>query len=183
MKLQDFLDAIDYRLIFDDQSEEYERDNWSVYYQNYKSPFEWDKTYFRDIYAYWGGVIILQFDGEEESKPLKMVTVKEGYEGKYNNLIGVGGSICDLLHYYDFLFDQDCFYLASKKEFEYDIEESLEDIDYDEKFTEIHKLNNNGCWENRNLVEGLLLITNYRLDYSSTTNDHIIESLTVFKVL
>lgn len=182
MELASFLATVDYKIISGNQSEANDKSNWQVYYQSYSSPFEWDKTHLRDVFAYWGDIVTLQFDGEKEFKPLKMISVNEGCQGKFNHLIGVGDSISDFIQYYDFLFDQDCFYLASKKPMEYNIEKFLEDFDYDEGFFEMNRLNNNGDWEDRNIIEGLVLVANYRADYSLRTNDHIIESISVFKV-
>ena len=183
LKFQEFLCSIEYSVISEEQIDEVENKVWSIYYQDYKSPFDWDENHYRDVFAFWGNSLILQFDGDVAYKPLKMITVSGDYQGKFNNLIGIGEAISMFTKEYDFLFDQDCFYLAPKKELEYDINESLDDSEYDKKFDESIRLNNNGNWEQRKIIEGVAIITDSRLDYSLAVNDHIVESISIFMSL
>jgi len=180
LRLEDFLYSIEYCVISEDQISEVENKGWSVYYQDYKSPFDWDENHYHDIFVYWGGSLVLQFDGDTTFNPLKLITVGGDYQGKFNNIIGVGEAISTFTKEYDFLFYQDCFYLATKKELEYDINKSLEDSKYHQNFEENVKLNNNDSWEERNIIEGISIVTNYRSSYSIDLHDHMIESISIF---
>lgn len=145
---------------------------WCIYH---KAPWEWDGDLIDNIYAYWNNSVILEFNKKQiGSYILSSICLQNEYKGKYMNILGIGGRMSLLLDTYDILFHGDLHYLAKK-------------ITAD-KFDEIYYSNNleldsinNLSWENRELIRGMSIQTNYReaVDRNNFTKQ-IAESIEVF---
>lgn len=147
------------------------KDVWCIYNED---PWEWDGKIIDDIYAYWNNSVVLRFSREQDDIfILSSIYLQNKYKGKYLNIFGLGDSISLVLDKYDILFYADSHCLAKKLQ----IKENFA-IDLDR-----YKVDyiNNLSWENREIIKGISIRTNYREAVDITNfRDQVIESVEVF---
>lgn len=135
-------------------AEYYPENTWCIYYQNYKSPWSWDKRVFSNIFLFWNKSVTLEFDSHTQT--LTTIILGSGYKGKLFGLAGIGDKLNLLEEKYDFIFQSDFFYLLEKKD---------NKCEYNNKDIEI---------------KGVEIKTNYLVPYTSENNNQIIESIGIF---
>ena len=145
---------------------------WCIYH---KDPWEWNGDLIDNIYAYWNNSVILEFNKKKIGDYiLSSICLQNEYKGKYMNILGVGDKMSLLLDAYDILFHGDLHYLAKKI-----ITDKFDDLYCSNDF-ELDSINNLS-WENRELIRGMNIQTNYReaVDQNNFTRQ-IAESIEVF---
>ncbi len=149
------------------------KDIWCIYNEE---PWEWDGEIVDDIYAYWNNSVVLRFSKRQDgSFILLSIYLQNKYKGKYINALGLGDRVSLVLDKYDILFYADLHYLAKK----ININE-LENFDGNLDQCEVGIVNNLS-WEDREIIKGISIQTNYREAVDITNfKDQIIESIEVF---
>lgn len=145
---------------------------WCIYH---KDPWEWNGDLIDNIYAYWNNSVILEFNKKKIGDYiLSSICLQNEYKGKYMNILGVGDKMSLLLDAYDILFHGDLHYLAKKI-----TTDKFDDLYCSNNF-ELDSINNLS-WENRELIRGMNIQTNYReaVDQNNFTRQ-IAESIEVF---
>ena len=145
---------------------------WCIYH---KDPWEWNGDLIDNIYAYWNNSVILEFNKKKIGDYiLSSICLQNEYKGKYMNILGVGDKMSLLLDAYDILFHGDLHYLAKKITID-----KFDDLYCSNDF-ELDSINNLS-WENRELIRGMNIQTNYReaVDQNNFTRQ-IAESIEVF---
>lgn len=145
---------------------------WCIYH---KDPWEWNGDLIDNIYAYWNNSVILEFNKKKIGDYiLSSICLQNEYKGKYMNILGVGDKMSLLLDAYDILFHGDLHYLAKKI-----TTDKFDDLYCSNDF-ELDSINNLS-WENRELIRGMNIQTNYReaVDQNNFTRQ-IAESIEVF---
>ena len=103
------------------------------------------------------------------------IYLQNKYKGKYINALGLGDRVSLVLDKYDILFYADLHYLDKK----ININE-LENFDGNLDQCEVGIVNNLS-WEDREIIKGISIQTNYREAVDITNfKDQIIESIEVF---
>ena len=149
------------------------KDIWCIYNEE---PWEWDGEIVDDTYAYWNNSVVLRFSKRQDgSFILLSIYLQNKYKGKYINALGLGDRVSLVLDKYDILFYADLHYLAKK----ININE-LENFDGNLDQYEVGIVNNLS-WEDREIIKGISIQTNYREAVDITNfKDQIIESIEVF---
>ena len=149
------------------------KDIWCIYNEE---PWEWDGEIVDDTYAYWNNSVVLRFSKRQDgSFILLSIYLQNKYKGKYINALGLGDRVSLVLDKYDILFYADLHYLAKK----ININE-LENFDGNLDQCEVGIVNNLS-WEDREIIKGISIKTNYREAVDITNfKDQIIESIEVF---
>ena len=149
------------------------KDIWCIYNEE---TWEWDGEIVDDIYAYWNNSVVLRFSKRQDgSFILSSICLQNKYKGKYINTLGLGDRVSLVLDKYDILFYADLHYLAKK----ININE-LENFDDNLDQCEVGFVNNLS-WEDREIIKGISIKTNYREAVDITNfKDQIIESIEVF---
>ena len=145
---------------------------WCIYHKDH---WEWNGDLIDNIYAYWNNSVILEFNKKKIGDYiLSSICLQNEYKGKYMNILGVGDKMSLLLDTYDILFYGDLHYLAKK---------ITTDKFYDLYCSNNFELDsiNNLSWENRELIRGMNIQTNYReAVYRNNFTRQIAESIEVF---
>ena len=146
------------------------KDIWCIYNEE---PWEWDGEIVDDTYAYWNNSVVLRFSKRQDgSFILLSIYLQNKYKGKYINALGLGDRVSLVLDKYDILFYADLHYLAKK----ININE-LENFDGNLDQCEVGFVNNLS-WEDREIIKGISIQTNYREAVDITNfKDQIIESI------
>ena len=141
---------------------------WCIYH---KDPWEWNGDLIDNIYAYWNNSVILEFN---KKKIGDYILSSICLQNEYKGILGVGDKMSSLLDAYDILFHGDLHYLAKK------ITTGKFDDLYCSNNFELDSINNLS-WENRELIRGMNIQTNYReaVDQNNFTRQ-IAESIEVF---
>ena|GEM_PF-3481392 len=149
------------------------KDIWCIYNEE---PWEWDGEIVDDIYAYWNNSVVLRFSKRQDgSFILSSICLQNKYKGKYINALGLGDRVSLVLDKYDILFYADLHYLAKKITIN-----ELENFDGNLDQCEVGFVNNLS-WEDREIIKGISIQTNYREAVDITNfKDQIIESIEVF---
>ena len=149
------------------------KDIWCIYNEE---PWEWDGEIVDDIYAYWNNSVVLRFSKRQDgSFILLSIYLQNKYKGKYINALGLGDRVSLVLDKYDILFYADLHYLAKKITIN-----ELENFDGNLDQCEVGIVNNLS-WEDREIIKGISIQTNYREAVDITNfKDQIIESIEVF---
>jgi len=145
---------------------------WCIYH---KDPWEWNGDLIDNIYAYWNNSVILEFNKKKIGDYiLSSICLQNEYKGKYMDILGVGDKMSLLLDAYDILFHGDLHYLAKKI-----TTDKFDDLYCSNNF-ELDSINNLS-WENRELIRGMNIQTNYReaVNQNNFTRQ-IAESIEVF---
>ena len=149
------------------------KDIWCIYNEE---SWEWDGEIVDDIYAYWNNSVVLRFSKRQDgSFILLSIYLQNKYKGKYINALGLGDRVSLVLDKYDILFYADLHYLAKKITIN-----ELENFDGNLDQCEVGIVNNLS-WEDREIIKGISIQTNYREAVDITNfKDQIIESIEVF---
>ena len=149
------------------------KDIWCIYNEE---TWEWDGEIVDDIYAYWNNSVVLRFSKRQDgSFILSSICLQNKYKGKYINALGLGDRVSLVLDKYDILFYADLHYLAKKITIN-----ELENFDGNLDQCEVGIVNNLS-WEDREIIKGISIQTNYREAVDITNfKDQIIESIEVF---
>lgn len=149
------------------------KDIWCIYNEE---PWEWDGEIVDDTYAYWNNSVVLRFSKRQDgSFILLSIYLQNKYKGKYINALGLGDRVSLVLDKYDILFYADLHYLAKKITIN-----ELENFDGNLDQCEVGIVNNLS-WEDREIIKGISIQTNYREAVDITNfKDQIIESIEVF---
>ena len=130
------------------------KDIWCIYNEE---PWEWDGEIVDDIYAYWNNSVVLRFSKRQDgSFILLSIYLQNKYKGKYINALGLGDRVSLVLDKYDRFFYADLHYWAKKITIN-----ELETFEGNLDQCEVGSVNNLS-WEDREIIKGISIQTNYR---------------------